>query len=151
MDRNAILQSLVNSFSTYSSPDLRPTVRKVLKYSGRPFNIRKRGDVLREVVFFRLLNANVDYMIEDEKPKEIIQNVEALVYMEQSDNHSAKDAIYDRILEITDTLVDWSIDTSAETISSDVWTLTLSSMRSVEEQDGFLTTSVTFQSIIKTQ
>ena len=151
MDRNAILGSLVSSFSAYSANDSRPTVRRVLKYSGRPFNIRKRGDVLREVVFFRLLSAVTTYNINDEKPQEIRQNIEALVYLEQTDSHSSRNAIYDRALEITDLLADWSIDTSANAISSDVWTLTLTDMRPTEEQNGYLSTTVNFQSIIKLQ
>jgi hypothetical protein len=51
MDRNAILSGYVTSFSSYSSSDARPTVEKVLKYSGNNFDIRKRADIKREVVY----------------------------------------------------------------------------------------------------
>lgn len=51
MDRNAILSGYVTSFSSYSSSDSRPTVEKVLKFSGTNLDIRKRGDIIKEIVF----------------------------------------------------------------------------------------------------
>ncbi len=50
MDRNAILSGYASNFGSYSSSDARPTVEKVLKYSGNSFDIQKRGDIKREVV-----------------------------------------------------------------------------------------------------
>jgi hypothetical protein len=151
MDRNAIFDTMITSFKAYSVSDARPTVTKVLKYSGRNYDIRQRGDIKREAVIFQPLNASTTYNINDEKPKEITQRFQALVYLEQADNHSAKDATYDRLMEITDLLADWSIDTGADTISADVWTLTLTGIGATDEQDGYLSTTVTFQSIIKLQ
>ena len=149
MDRNAILSGYVTSFSSYSSSDARPTIEKVLKYSGNNFDIRKRGDIKREVVIFKLLNGSSDYRLNDEKPSELNQRFQALVYIEQPDSHSLKDTIYDRALEISDQLFDWATTTSAPTINSDLYTITVTGVDSIEERDGYLSTTVNFQSIIQ--
>jgi hypothetical protein len=149
MDRNAILSGYVTSFSSYSSSDARPTVEKVLKFSGNNFDIRKRADVKREVVVFKLLNGTTDYRLNDEKPSELNQRFQALVYIEQPDSHSLKDTIYDRALEISDQLFDWATTTSASGVNSDLYTLTLIGVDSIEERDGYLSTTVNFESIIK--
>ena len=149
MDRNAILSGYVTNFSSYSSTDSRPTVEKVLKYSGNNIDIQKRADIKREVVIFKLLSGLTDYRLNDEKPSELSQRFQALVYIEQPDSHSLKDTIYDRALEISDQLFDWATDTTASDINSDLWTLTVTGVDSVEEQDGYLSTTVNFESIIQ--
>lgn len=149
MDRNAILSGYVTSFSSYSSTDTRTTVEKVLKYSGNNFDIRKRADIKREVVIFKLLNGSTDYRLNDEKPSELSQRFQALVFIEQPDSHSLKDTIYDRALEISDQLFDWATDTTASDINSDLWTLTVTGVDSIEERDGYLSTTVNFESIIQ--
>ena len=149
MDRNAILTGYVTSFSSYSSSDARPTVEKVLKYSGDNFDIRKRGDIKREVVMFKFLNGTTDYVLNDEKPNELNQRFQALVYIEQPDSHSLKEAIYDRALEISDQLFDWATETTASDVNSDLWTLTVTGVDSIEEKDGYLSTTVNFESIIQ--
>lgn len=149
MDRNAILSGYVTNFSSYSSTDSRPTVEKVLKYSGNNIDIQKRADIKREVVIFKLLSGLTDYRLNDEKPSELSQRFQALVYIEQPDSHSLKDTIYDRALEISDQLFDWATNTTASDINSDLWTLTVTGVDSVEEQDGYLSTTVNFESIIQ--
>jgi len=149
MDRNAILSGYVTSFSSYSSTDARTTVEKVLKYSGNNFDIRKRADIKREVVIFKLLNGSTDYRLNDEKPSELSQRFQALVFIEQSDSHSTKDVVYDRALEISDQLFDWATETTASDINSDLWTLTVTGVDSIEERDGYLSTTVNFESIIQ--
>jgi hypothetical protein len=149
MDRNAILSGYVTSFSSYSSSDARPTVEKVLKFSGNNFDIRKRADVKREVVVFKLLNGTTDYRLNDEKPSELNQRFQALVYIEQPDSHSLKDTIYDRALEISDQLFDWATTTTASDVNSDLWTLTVIGVDGIEERDGYLSTVVNFESIIQ--
>jgi len=149
LDRNAILSGYVSNFASYSSTDARSTVEKVLKYSGDSFDIIQRSDIKNEVVVFRLLGANTDYLLNDEKPSELNQQFQSIVYVEQSDSHSIKEARYDRMLEITDQLFDWATDTTASDINSDLWTLTVTGVDSVEEQDGYLSTTVNFESIIQ--
>ena len=149
MDRNAILSGYVTSFSSYSSSDSRATVEKVLKFSGNNFDIRKRADIKREIVVFKLLNGTTDYRLNDEKPSELNQRFQALVYIEQPDSHSLKDTVYDRALEISDQLFDWATETTASDINSDLWTLTVTGVDSIEEQDGYLSTTVNFESIIQ--
>ena len=149
MDRNAILSGYVTSFSSYSSTDARPTVEKVLKYSGNNVDIQKRADIKREVVVFKLLSGLSDYRLNDEKPSELNQRFQALVYIEQPDSHSLKDTIYDRALEISDQLFDWATETTASDINSDLWTLTVTGVDSIEERDGYLSTTVNFESIIQ--
>lgn len=149
MDRNAILSGYVSSYSSYSSTDSRPTIEKVLKYSGNNVDIQKRADIKREVVIFKLLSGLTDYRLNDEKPSELNQRFQALVYIEQPDSHSLKDTIYDRALEISDQLFDWATETTASDINSDLWTLTVTGVDSVEEQDGYLSTTVNFESIIQ--
>lgn len=149
MDRNAILSGYVTNFSSYSSTDARPTVEKVLKYSGNNIDIQKRADIKREVVIFKLLSGLTDYRLNDEKPSELNQRFQALVYIEQPDSHSLKDAIYDRALEISDQLFDWATETTASDINSNLWTLTVTGVDSIEERDGYLSTTVNFESIIQ--
>ena len=149
MDRNAILSGYVTSFSSYSSSDSRPTAEKVLKFSGDNIDIRKRGDVKREIVMFMLLSGSTNYLVDADKPTELIQNFQAKVYVDQMDSHSGKDAAYDRMLELTDQLIDWADTTVATTITSDVYTITITGVDSVDEEDGYLSTNVNFQSIIK--
>ena len=149
MDRNAILSGYVTSFSSYSSSDARPTVEKVLKYSGNNIDIQKRADIKREVVVFKLLSGLSDYRLNDEKPSELNQRFQALVYIEQPDSHSLKDTIYDRALEISDQLFDWATATTASDVNSDLWTLTVIGVDSIEERDGYLSTVVNFESIIQ--
>lgn len=149
MDRNAILNGYITSFNTYSSSDSRPTVEKVLKFSGGNIDIRKRGDIKKEVVFFSLLTGSTQVMIEDEKPIELVQSFNAKVYMEQPDTHSGKDAAYDRMLEITDQLIDWADVTNSKTITTNVLTLTTMGVSSIDEEDGYLSSEVDFQSIIQ--
>ena len=149
MDRNAILGGYITSFSSYSSSDSRPTAEKVLKFSGNNLDIRRRGDIITEVVIFKLLSGSTNVLVEADKPIELIQSFETIVYVEQADTHSKKDTAYDRMLELTDQLIDWADTTVATTITSDVLTLQFTGVSSIDEDDGFLSTSVDFQSIIK--
>lgn len=149
MDRNAILSSYASDFKSYSTSDSRSTVEKVLKYSGTSSDILRRGDIKKEIVVFRLLSGSANYMLDDEKPDELTQNFEALVYVEQSDGHSTKDVAYDRILEITDQLIDWATQVTGSAVNSKVYTISLTGVGATNEQDGFLSASVNFQSIIQ--
>lgn len=149
MDRNAILTAYTTSFSSYSSTDSRTTIEKVLKFSGNNFDIRKRGDIKKEVAIFRLLSGTSIDRVEDEKPIDLVQNFEVTVYVEQSDSHSGKDVAYDRMLEITDQLIDWADTTGGDSINSDVETLTMTGVNTIDEDDGYLSTNVNFESIIK--
>ena len=149
MDRNAILGGYITSFRSYSSSDSRPTAEKVLKFSGNNLDIRRRGDIITEVVIFKLLSGSTNVLVEADKPIELIQSFETIVYVEQADTHSKKDTAYDRMLELTDQLIDWADTTVATTITSDVLTLQFTGVNSIDEDDGFLSTSVDFQSIIK--
>ena len=149
MDRNAILSGYVSNYSSYSSTDSRATVEKVLKYSGDSFDIMQRGDIKTEVVVFRLLGGNTDYLVSGDKPVDLIQQFQAIVYLEQSDSHSIKDARYDRMLEISDQLMDWAAETEARNINSSLDTLTFTGVDQITEQDGYLSTVVNFESIIQ--
>jgi len=149
MDRNAILTAYTTSFSSYSGTDSRTTIEKVLKYSGTNFDIRKRGDIKKEVAIFRMLSGTSIDRVEDEKPIDLIQNFDVIVYVEQSDSHSGKDNAYDRLLEITDQLIDWADTTDGDSINSDVETLTMTGVNTIDEDDGYLSTNVNFESIIK--
>ena len=149
MDRNAILSGYVTSYSSYSSTDSRPTVEKVLKFSGGNLDIRKRSDIKNETVMFKLLNGSTDYQVDAEKPTELNQNFQAKVYVDQRDSHSGKDVAYDRMLELTDQLIDWADTTVATTITADVYTITITGVDTIEEEEGYLSTNVNFQSIIK--
>ena len=149
MDRNAILSGYITSFSSYSSSDSRPTAEKVLKFSGSNLDIRRRGDIITEVVVFKLLGGSTDVLVQADKPLELTQNFEAIVYIEQANTHSGKDTSYDRMLELTDQLIDWADTPVATTITSDVYTIQLTGVDSIDEDNGFLSTNVNFQSIIK--
>jgi hypothetical protein len=149
MDRNSILSGYVTSFSSYSSSDARPTAEKVLKFSGDNIDIRKRGDIKTEAVMFKLLNGSTEYQVDAEKPTELNQNFQAKVYVDQPDSHSGKDVAYDRMLELTDQLIDWADTTAATTITADVYTITITGVDTIDEEDGYLSTNVNFQSIIK--
>lgn len=151
MDRNLILSSLISSFQSYSASDSRQTVEKVLKNSGDVVDIRQRADIKREVVVFRYLNGTPIVNINEVKPLELEQQIEVLIYVEQGDSHSIKEARYDRLLELSDQLIDWATATSGSTINSDVYTITLNNVGRTVEQDGLIATTLTFQSILKLQ
>jgi hypothetical protein len=149
MDRNSILSGYMTSFSSYSSSDSRTTVEKVLKFSGNNLDIRKRGDIINEVVIFKLLGGSTDALVDADKPTELTQSFETIVYVEQPNTHSKKDAAYDRMLELTDQLIDWADTVVASSITSNVYTIQFTGVDSIEERDGYLSTNVNFQSIIK--
>tara|TARA_R100000654_G_scaffold72133_1_gene103718 strand:- start:701 stop:1156 length:456 start_codon:yes stop_codon:yes gene_type:complete len=149
MDRNAILSGYVSNFSSYSTSDSRPTVEKVLKYSGTSSDILKRGDIIKEIVVFRLLGGATNYRLDAEKPDELNQNFEALVYVEQADGHSMKDVAYDRVLEVTDQLIDWANQVSGSDINTKVFTVTTTNVGALDERNGYIAASVSFQSIIQ--
>lgn len=151
MDRNAILSGLISSFESYSDSDSRETVEKVLKYSGGNADLSRRADISREVVLFRLQAGAGIFQVNDLKPLELNQNFEVLTFVEQGDTHSIKEARYDRLLELTDQVIDWSISTEASTINSDVVSLSLINVGATQEQNGFLSTTLSFQSIITLQ
>lgn len=141
----------MSSFQSYSDSDARPTVEKVLKNSTDINDIRQRADVKREVVVFRYLNGSPIVNINEIKPLELEQQIEALIYVEQGDSHSIKEARYDRLLELSDQLIDWATATSGSDINSDAYTLTLVGVGRTIEQDGLIATTLTFQSILKLQ
>ena len=149
MDRNAILDGYVSDYKTYSGSDSRTTVEKVLSHSGTSSDILRRGDIKKEIVVFRLLGGSANYMLDDEKPDELAQNFEALVYVEQSDGHSMKDVAYDRILEITDQLIDWATQVVGNVVNNKVYTISLTGVGATDERNGYLSASVNFQSIIQ--
>ena len=126
-------------------------MEKVLKNSGDVVDIKQRADIKREVVVFRYLNGTPIVNINEVKPLELEQQIEVLIYVEQGDSHSIKEARYDRLLELSDQLIDWATATSGSTINSDVYTITLSNVGRTVEQDGLIATTLTFQSILKLQ
>ena len=141
----------MSNFSTYSSTDSRQTVEKVLKYSGDSFDLIKRADIKREAVVFRLQSATTDYLIEDEKPVDLSQAWDILVFVEQGDSHSIKEARYDRMLELTDQVMDWATVVSPADISADLYTITLTGTTPTVELDGYISTTLSFNSKIKIQ
>jgi len=151
LDRNAILSGFMSNFSTYSSTDSRDTVEKVLKYSGDSTDLIRRADVKREVVVFRLQSATTEYLIEDEKPVDLSQAWDTLVFVEQGDSHSIKEARYNRVLEITDQIMDWATAVSPADISADLYTITLTGATPTIELDGYISTTLSFNSKIKIQ
>jgi len=111
----------------------------------------RRADIKSEAVVFRLQSASTEGLIEDDKPLDLDQTWDALIFVEQGDSHSIKEARYDRMLEITDQLIDWSINASPAAISADLYTLTLTGATPVVELEGYLSTTLSFSSIIKIQ
>jgi len=151
VDRNTILSQTISSFSSYSDTDARAKVEKVLKYSGDSSDLILRGDIKREAVVFRFLSGTPIILINDSKPLELQQQLEVMVYVEQGNHHSIKEARYDRMFEITDQLVDWATDTTASGVNSDMYTLTLTGVGATEEREGYISARLTFQTIIKLQ
>lgn len=153
MDRNAILSGLMSSFQAFATSDARGKVEKVLKFSGNNADLIRRADVKAEVVAFRyqsLLTSSALF-IEDDEPTDIEQTWEVIVFVEQGDTHSIKEARYDRLLEITDQIMDWSIASSPYSINADLLTITLSGGSAPTEFEGYLSTTLTFKSQIKLQ
>lgn len=149
IDTNSILSGYISNYSTFSSTDSRDTVEKVLKYSGREFDIRKRGDIKTEVVVMKARSGNTDYLLGADKPDELIRNFEALIYVEQSDKQSTKEKRYERLLDLQDQLIDWSLQVTASDVDSELYTITFTDVGDVNEEDGYLSTNVNFKSIIK--
>lgn len=151
MDRNTLLSNLITSYKSFSTSDARSTVEKVLKYSGDSDDISQRADVKRELVVFRLLNGDAIIEIEDIKPLELDQTIEVLIYVEQGDSHSIKEARYDRLLDLSDQVIDWLTASEASAINSQIYNLSLQRTGFTREENGFLFTTLTFTSIIKLQ
>lgn len=151
MDRNTILSSLISDYQSYSASDARATVEKVLKHSGNSSDIKRRADINREVVLFRFLTGDPIVEVGAIKPIELNQDLEALIYVEQGESHSIKEARYDRLLDLSDQLIDWSTQVSGPDINSNVLTLSLESVGTTQEQNGLLFTTLRFQTILKIQ
>ena len=151
MDRNLILGNLMSNYRTYSASDSRPTVEKVLKYSGDSADLIQRADIKREVVVFRYQSATTNFLLEDSKPSDLEQVWDVLVFVEQGDSHSIKEARYDRMLELTDQVIDWATAVSPADINSNLYTITLTGASPTVEFDGYISTSLTFNSSIKIQ
>lgn len=151
MDRNAILSSLMTSYKNYSTSDARTTVEKVLKHSGRDDEIIARADIKREVAIFRFLSGTAVLPINAEKPSELEQTLEVLLFVEQGDSHSIKEARYDRMFELSDQLIDWATDTDAYSINSDLYTLSIESVGDTREREGYFSATLNFTIIIKIQ
>lgn len=151
MDRNSILSSFISDYKTYSASDGRETVEKVLKHSGNSADIKRRADISREVVLFRYLTGDPIVEVGQIKPIEINQDLEVLVYVEQGESHSIKEARYNRLLDLADQLIDWSTQVSGADINSDVLALSLESVGTTQEQNGLLFTTLRFQTILKIQ
>lgn len=149
MDRKKILDDLITSYRAYSISDSRPTIEKILIVNSQTFDIRERGDIKTEVAVFKLLGGNTTYLLDENKPDELEQNWQILVYVEQGDKHSTKDARYERMLELTDQIVDWSLETSAHTVNTDLWDIVFTGVTPIDEEDGFLSTEVNLKSVIK--
>jgi len=151
IDHNAILTSLKDDYKEYSVNTTGVATEKIIKYSGRNFDLRRRSDIRREVVVMKFQNGPSDFEVDDDKPVEMNQNWQAMVYVEQSDHASAREARYDRLLEVADDLINWSLQVVGPDIDSDVYTVTFTSMGDTREEDGFLACEVNFQSILKLQ
>lgn len=151
MDRNTILNNLMSSYTAYSAADPRGSVEKVLKYSGRDDEIIRRADVKREVAVFRYLTGTPVVQIDAAKPLELEQELEVMVFVEQGDTHSIKEARYERLLDLGDQLMDWSTATDASNVNADIYTLSLIGVGSTQERDGYLSMTLSFETIIKLQ
>lgn len=151
MDRNTILTNMISSYKAFSAADSRRTIEKVLKHSGTTSDILNRADIKEEVVLFRFRTGTAIFQINDAKPLEIEQNIETLVFVEQGDTHSIRDVRYERLLDICDQLIDWSTNTDASTINTDVYTLSLASTGDTQETSGYYAATINFRSIIKLQ
>lgn len=138
MDSNSILTGLKNSFDTYGSS------QKVLKFSGDSFDIRERGDVKREVVVFRFLGGDFGVELGAEKPSELSQDVQALVYVKQDDKSSTKDIRNERLLDLKDEVISWLLQADGSSISNDVCVVKPTSVSKVDENDGYLSTTINF-------
>jgi len=74
-----------------------------------------------------------------------------LVFVEQGDSHSIKEARYKRMLEITDQLIDWSTSVSPSDVDANLYTITLTGASATVEFEGYLSTNLTFNSSIRIQ
>lgn len=151
IDHNSILTSYIDSYNDYTTNTSGVDTERVIKYSGRDFDLRRRSDIRREMVVMKFDSASSNWQIDDDKPIELDQNFQAMVYVEQSDHQSSREARYDRLLEVTDDLINWSLDVVGADIDSNVYTVTFTSMGDTREEDGFLTCEVNFQSILNIQ
>lgn len=141
----------MTSYSTFSASDSRETIEKVLKYSGDASDMIRRADVKREAAVFRIQSATTDYLTADDKPNDLEQAWDVMVFVEQGDSHSIKEARYNRLFEITDQLMDWSINVSPASINVDVYTITLTGTTPTVELEGYISTTLSFNSILKLQ
>lgn len=137
----------------FAISDFRTTdgAEKVLKYSGDSADLVQRADIKREAVVFRYQGATTNFLIEDSKPTDLEQAWDVLVFVEQGDSHSVKEARYDRMLELTDQIIDWSYMVSPAGVDQNLYTITLTGATATVEFEGYLSTNLTFNSSIKIQ
>jgi hypothetical protein len=151
IDHNAILSACIDDYKDYSTNTSGVDVEKAIKYSGRNFDLRRRGDIRNEVVVFKFDNGTSDWEIDADKPIELNQNFQAMCYVETTDKQSTREVSYDRLLELCDDLINWSLEVVGNDLDSDIYTITFTSMSDTREEDGFLACEVNFQSILKLQ
>lgn len=137
----------------FAITDFRTTngAEKVFKFSGSASEAIRRADIKAEAVMFRYASGTTLGFVEDSKPLELEQDWDVLVFVEQGDSHSIKEARYSRLLAICDQLIDWSVQTSPSSISDDLYNITFSSTSQVDEDGGYLSATLTFTSQIKIQ
>lgn len=151
MNRNSIMNSLIADYKAYAATHSAGSIEKAFKYAGSPFEVRERADIKAEAAMFRYVSGNTLGLIEDSKPLELDQSWEVLVFVEQGDSHSVKNARYERLLAICDQLIDWSVEASPASINNDLYTITLNSVSPIDERGGYLSSTLTFSSLIKIQ
>lgn len=151
MNRNAIMNGLIDSYKGYATTHTAGPIEKAFKFSGSAVEAIGRADIKAEAVMFRYGSGTTLGFVEDSKPLELEQDWDVLVFVEQGDSHSIKEARYSRLLAICDQLIDWSVDAEPSSIDNDLYNITFSSTSQVDEDGGYLSATLTFTSQIKIQ
>ena len=139
----------MDSYYAFSQSDSAETIEKVLKYDGDNFDIRKRGDISSEVAIIRFRNASFSTVIDAFKPTEMNRIVSCQFWIEQDGNISMTDVKYDRMDDLIDQFVRWVTQLDAGTV--DMCYASLASVTDTTENNGYLTATVTLETLIPIQ
>lgn len=139
----------MDSYYAFSQSDSTQSIEKVLKYDGDNFDIRKRGDISSEAAIIRFRSANFTTVIDAFKPTEMKRIVSCQFWIEQDGNISMTDVKYDRMDDLIDQFVRWVTQLDAGTV--DMCYASLTSVTDTTENNGYLTATVTLETLIPIQ
>lgn len=149
IDRNGILNSMIDSLKTFSANDSRKTIELVLKNEDDNLDLRKRSDFRAEAVLFTWGSGDFIYEIGEEKPSSLIKSVELTIYIESDGKISTNNLYHKRAYEIQDIISDWLFQVSAYDVDTSLYSMKALSDSRPTQEDGYITAQFNFETDIE--